>query len=485
MIRLSRVIAVARADLQRVHGGRLRLLGLLIGVLLPVGAVPLQLPAAALPETIRVAGEPPAALGPGLESDPSAPIHLTPGPPIQVRSRTVPAALRERLNTLPGEPVVRLQVEPWPVPGRTLLLALLAISVLTGPLAESLPGERSARTLEVLLSAAVTRREILVGKWLAWTGYGAGVALLSGLGGLLTGATEPGLWLLGIPTAVAVAVAVGLWLVRHAPDVVSGAAVPMRVLPALAVGSGVVAWLLVPVHPVVAAAVPIGGALLIAGGLIGGVGVALACGLGTAVAVALLLSHGAASLDQPRSPSLAWAGVWAVVIWWLCAAGPGVWGIAGNTALSLPTSAATTAGGIWLGLLGGVALARRTGLQLERGQASPFWFFLAIPVLILVERVSAGVVLPLPTLIEPLAERLIAGALPTDLVAMLALSAGAALLFQGALSGGVIAWTLALFPVQPLTGLLTGLVLALVGQRCGLLAACFAHLGWLLLRGLG
>ena len=63
-----------------------------------------------------------------------------------------------------------VEVEPEPEPAPTtrkrrrlgaarvtglLLIAILAISLLTGPLADTLPGERARRTLEVLLTAGI------------------------------------------------------------------------------------------------------------------------------------------------------------------------------------------------------------------------------------------------------------------------------------------------------------------------------------------
>jgi len=60
------------------------------------------------------------------------------------------------------------------------------------------------------------------------------------------------------------------------------------------------------------------------------------------------------------------------------------------------------------------------------------------------------------------------------------------LLFRGALTarlgelGALAAWTVIATPMDPLRGLTTGAVLALLSRRCGLEAAIAAHVGWAL-----
>ncbi|MER2507888.1 MAG: hypothetical protein ABTQ27_03915, partial [Amaricoccus sp.] len=83
------------------------------------------------------------------------------------------------------------------------------------------------------IAAAVTREEIVLGKWLAWAGYGVFAAMSAATVSIALGRVEPGWWLFPLPTVAMGSVALALYLVRHTTDVVSGAATSLRVLPAL------------------------------------------------------------------------------------------------------------------------------------------------------------------------------------------------------------------------------------------------------------
>ena len=341
-----------------------------LGLLVPAGALPIHLDRAPAATEASAAGEIPVALQDKIRLDLTSRATLSGEAPVVVTAAAVAAPLRSALDRLPG-PTVELVRAPRrrPLPGRSLIVALLAISLLTGPLAESLPGERGAGTLEVLLSASLTRAELVAGKWLAWTAYGSALAGIAAISGMFSGAAPVGLWPLALPLVVGVSAAVGLWLVRGAADVVSGAAVPMRVLPMLAVGSGILAWIVADSSPVLGAAVPMGGALLVASGALSGAAALLSAALGSAASVALLLSSTAAVIDQggvarsARGADLA-AGLLGVGLTWLAVAGPGLWAVAGNPNLVLPRGASIAAGGVCAGLLAGVWLVRGSGLAL-------------------------------------------------------------------------------------------------------------------------
>ncbi|MFT5686976.1 MAG: hypothetical protein ACI8RZ_007933, partial [Myxococcota bacterium] len=330
MLRPRMLAMVAWRDLRRVLAGRrLGFIGLALALLLPVGAIPLKAPQRGVESSPVVQGEIPAALEGKLRLSQDAPVRLSGSDPIIVQTATLPGAVRRVLNTIEEEPyVTRIVWRPeLNLPGRNLLVALLAISLLTGPLAESLPGEREEGTLETLLVAAISRGEVVGGKWLAWTGAASVMALLGGGAGLLTGAQELGLWVLGVPLSVSVAVALGMWLVRSAGDAMSGATAPMRVIPVVAVALLGVSWWLSSTNAVLAAAVPLGGGLLMAGGMVGEPAAVLAAIGGTVLACVGLLAGTAHALTQPEGRAGRGGGLLVVgaVLWWLPVAGPVVW----------------------------------------------------------------------------------------------------------------------------------------------------------------
>ena len=103
-----------------------------------------------------------------------------------------PPSIREILDE--GAPAVVVERTPrgYVLPSRTALLSLISASTLTGAVSASIGGERSRKTLGVLLAAAITRAEIVLGKWLAWGGFGAAAALLGAVAAVVTGRVELG-----------------------------------------------------------------------------------------------------------------------------------------------------------------------------------------------------------------------------------------------------------------------------------------------------
>ena len=170
---------------------------------------------------------------------------------------------------------------------------------MTGAIAESpLPGERSRKTLKTLPSASITRLELILGKWLAWASFGAGAALAAAAVAILLGRSEPGFWLLPLPTVAMATVALGLFLVHRSEDVVSGATVSLRILPAVLTCSGLLAWLIGNERPLVGAMVPIGGALIAAGDTWDGIAAPLIATASLLGLTAALLIYTAGHLEQ-------------------------------------------------------------------------------------------------------------------------------------------------------------------------------------------
>jgi hypothetical protein len=482
--------AVAWRDLRRVVSGRKRYsLPLLAALLLlPVGAMPLpsaDTPTGPPPLPI-IQGEIPPQLREVLRSDPSAASTLSPGPPVVLHAPFVTPRMRSALDSLDEAPplVVRNHRTPLQLPGRSLLVALIAISLLTGPLAESLPGEREEGTFETLLAAALSRGELVAGKWLAWTLAASTAAILSSLSGMLTGAQSPGAWLIGVPLALSVAVAGGLWLVRSASDVVGGAAAPMRVIPSAAVLALGLAWLAAQYHPLLGAAFPLGGPLLLASGLLSGVLPILVCLASTAAVVAVLLRATARDLQRP--PGRAEAATWglilgAAVCFWLPVAAPAAWSLAGRGELVDP-AAGIRAAGVLATLLATTTFARDVRAPRWR-RPSGIGLLLAIAAglgLSLLDNLS----LSLPVS-GPLAERLLTR--PSDLTGALALAIGGELLFRGILTrrlgsvGALVAWVVLVHPLDPLVGLASGIALGYVARNHGITMSIVGALLWLMM----
>lgn len=497
-MRPARLWAVAWRDLRLVHAGRgwWKLPALALGLLLPIGVAPVELPTHLEALPARAMGEIPPELAQDIESAPAAPVRFVGQDPVVVKATRLPEATRAALDTLPGETVTVHDLGQSPeLPGRSLLVALLALSLLTGPLAESLAGERSRGTLTSLRSAGISSAELVGGKWLAWTLAATGTTLLVALSGVLSGAQTLGVWPLGLPLVAATAVALGLWLGRGAADEVGAATRTMRVLPIAALVLGGLAYGLRSVHPALGAGVPLGGALLLSGDLGTGPLELLAALTGNALASAWMLRSVARSLDgEPdwldlpglaRASGLAGA---ALLCWWLPVLGPGIWGVAGNHALSAnldPALGVAVGAAMLLGILT-VDLARDTQ---PREWSRPCGGEV-------VYGAAAGALLSflpaLPLLDGPLAEmaldRSLWARIPDHPVALLSLPV-LALFFWDLLRRAsdvlaVLAWTLVLFPVDPLTGVVSGGVLLVLSRRWSWWAALGALTGWLALSSL-
>ncbi len=500
--RFSRIRAVAMRDLrQRVAGkGWYKLPALAFALLIPAGTIPVAGPGQGTeaPSTVKivVAGEIPEALHGHVAAGEKTRFRFTETSPVRLRAPFVPEELRSALERLPGQPrmEVRRVRPPIQLPGRSLFIALLAVSLLTGPLAESLPGERARRTLEVLLSAGISRAELVVGKWAAWTAAATGSAFIASLFGWATGVQTPGPWMLGVLMFIGSAVALGLWLVRNVSDVVGGAAAPMRVIPVVSVGMAVVAWVLLKVDPSVGALVPLGGALLLAGDLVSGPGPVVAAAAGTVATTGALLAWTTRDLGrwEGEESRLKRSGIGLVAFagmgYWLAVAGPGVWRIAGNDRVELSDSTSVAAGGLVL-LLTALAGAARNGRALASFRLT------GMPAAAL-----AGAALALMDTVDltpnvagwlvPLQAELGAALVPSGagIPAATALIVGAAWLFRDFVQremglgviAGAVAWTAIVAPLDPVRGLTSGLLFGALATRYGPASAAAAHVVWTL-----
>lgn len=522
MLRPSRLLAVAHYEMRSHMAGRqgLRFAALAAVLLLPVGMLRLPFSAvsrpyeAAPPPSVRAAdsadalaprlptvrGILPPALAGKVMLDAGSEVEIVSESPLRLRAETVPADLREVLETLP-EPAsveVRRYRPPVRLPGRSLLIAILAVSLLTGPLAEALPGERARRTLEVLLSAGVSRAELIGGKWLAWTLSATLTAWLAAAGSCLNSVQTPGWWLLGLPLFIASSVAFGLWLVRLVDDVVGGAAAPMRVLPVVAGLLGLLARSLQPVSPVLAAMVPLGGPLLLAADILTTPASVLAGALGSAVFVSAALALTGRDLDRfeivagiQRHGAIGLGAV-ALLLWWLAVAGPAVWTLAGNAKAVSPLSSSLLAGGLALLGCASIACAREGVWPWPVVSRSAVLGGLLVGVLL-----ASGGPFALrfgtpPTWALDLSARLVGGATPSlDAPgAALACLVGQAWLFRFVVARragwlvGALLWTLAIAPFDPLAAAPAALALGLLASGMGVQSALIAHGVWIALAAL-
>src|SRR6185295_15698155 len=121
------------------------------------------------PPPVAVAGPIPFSLQGVVSEDEQSETRIVGSDPIRIDG-PLPDDLRRGLDRNLGTPTVQVRLTaPSLGAVRPVFVLLLAISLLTGPMSESLPAERSERTLEVMLSSAITRVELVLGKWLAWT----------------------------------------------------------------------------------------------------------------------------------------------------------------------------------------------------------------------------------------------------------------------------------------------------------------------------
>lgn len=325
------------------------------GVFLPVLGLLLLTPAAVLkwelPETpppppeIRVSGDVPEAVKavPSVVvADRGIRFKQVDGVTHVVTS-SVPDEIRAALDgddrTVTFEPV-RLYIE---FPGRMLWIALIAGSLLTGGTSESLPGERSRKTLETLLSAAITRGELVVGKWLAWSAIGVSGVTLAAILALALGRVTLGMWvfpLLSVPAAV---VAFSFYLVRRTSDVIGASAVTLRVMPVVLASLGIAALIIGFENPLLGAAIPLGGAVVAAGGSWPGVAPPLVATLITGSLTLISLGITARDLTaddgppnafDPRFTTFAGVTTSLMIGHWIAVAGPVLWASAGNPRLA-------------------------------------------------------------------------------------------------------------------------------------------------------
>lgn len=170
----------------------------------------------------------------------------------------------------------------------------------------------------------------------------------------------------------------------------------------------------------------------------------------------------------------------AIAVWWACTAG------AGLTLPALPRSLPLAIGAAALAALAiGLdrSLVARRPLRwggLPRG-------IVVGAALAMAAAVSGWSYAPDAAALVVAQSRLTGGLAPgwAPLVGVL-VAVAHELLFRGALVarlgevGAVLAWTVAVSPMDPLRGLTTGAVLALLARRCGLEAAIAAHIAWAL-----
>jgi hypothetical protein len=494
--RPARILAIARRDLAHELKGRQGLLlpGIVVGLLLPASTVPS--PAARMADPladirVSVHGEVPdgVAEADGVVPPNQAPIHLRfrrQGEVLLVDGPVVPPGVRAVLDD--GDPVVVLDHTPrgYALPGRTALLSLISASTLTGAVSGSIGGERSRRTLGVLLAAAITRTEIVLGKWLAWGGFGAAAALLGAVVAIVTGNVAPGWWLIPLPTVPLATVALGLWLVRRASDVMAGSATALRVLPAALSILGVLSWVLGDSAPWLGALVPLGGGLLAAGDMWLGPWLPLLAAASTLGCAGLMLAATIRDLDEVPDRSLSTdrsvialaAGSVAALGWWMPVGAPALWAAAGNPRIveGLEPSAGVLAGTAVFALLSLAVALRSTerawealalGRPTLRGAALGAVAGLALAAI-------AWAALEVPPLVDgTFRDRLVAAVQPPWPVLALAAIVAQEVVFRGwltrragALRAGVV-WAVVVTPLDPLLGLGTGAVCGWLAARTG------------------
>ena len=343
-IRWRPIYWIARRDLRMMLSGRRGavLPALLIGTLTPMAWAPEQ------KLSLRVSGDVPASVLaiPGVVVLKTGGLQFrAPGPddPDQLILRgPIPPGdrVREALDA-PGELRVLEPERPLTPPGRTMALPLVAATLLTGALSESIPGERSNRTLGELLTAAVGRMEIVLGKILAWGGLASVAATLASLVYVARGGAPLGWWLLAVPLFPFANAAAAMFLVRQAPDVVGAASVALRLLP-IGIGAlAAAAWVLALQSPWLGAMLPVGGLLVAAGGTFASPGPVLVSMLSTLALIAAWTKACATALDQevaraisPLDP-LGWSSglLLTGLASWIGVVGPTFWRAAGREAL--------------------------------------------------------------------------------------------------------------------------------------------------------
>lgn len=478
-MRANRIIWLAWRDLRIVLSGKSwwKLPVVALVLLLPAGTLTFETPDVGQ-RTPKVAGTVPPELEGRVVQAPRALVRLSVDEGVIVHGNRVPPVLRRVLDDALGGPTIEVRdlAAERRLPGRSLLVALLALSLLTGPLTESTAGERRRRTLDALMSAGISRVELVTGKWLAWTGVASLTCLGVAVAGLISGSQEPGVWPIGLPLVAGTAVAFALWLQRHADDEVGAAARTMRVVPVAAMLAGGAALALAGVHPVLGAAVPLGGPLLLAGDLLVEPTSALAATASTLVWVALLLAHTARSLDRVLlRQATPWGFVFAaVLVWWLPVGGPEVWAAAGNPELTAQLSrpwGLATAAGLLGSLAAVVALRGHLSVRWRTSVTGAAVAFAVGLVLSAAHAPGAG--------LYGRADAALASATVVGALAVVAQEGFRAVLARNAgpvLAG--LAWVLVCSPHRPFLGAVAAVALGALNHRFGLLAAVVAHLVW-------
>ena len=532
--RIGRLLSVARYEVRNHMSGRaaLKLLGVASALLLPAGAIstprirPSAPPVAVVaidpdllgpprPPKIAAIGPIPAALADRFEPAERANVEFEGENPLVVRAVDISPETRAALETLDGPKKfeARSYILPGRLPGRSLLIAILAISLLTGPLADALPGERARRTLEVLLTAGITRGELIGGKWLAWTMSATATACVAAAIACLRGVQAPGLWLIGLPLFIGSAVAFGLWLVRLVDDVVGGSAAPMRVLPVAAGAMAALSRAISGASPVAAAAIPLGGPLLIAADLYTSPAQVIAATLSTALFITVVLAKTGGDLDRidtysaPNRWGAAGLTAVAILLWWLTVAGPGVWGAGSGgvaTDLITPTAHSMMVGGLALISCALIATVREPSGQSVAAERIEY----RIPPVLVISLVAAvlGASGPLPKLdlspvvpsIDAMLDRLRQSAVPPEMFSSITSAAcavgsvfGQVVLFRGVVAtrmGWIMAsvlWCVAVSPWAPWSALGGSLALGALANSYGWSAAFLAQLLWALVASSG
>lgn len=505
-MRIRRILAIASYEAADKLQGKqgLRFVALAAALLLPAGLAPPVLPLLQPPveeapvavAPIRVAGPVPEELrGRFVEADRGT-IQIVDARPLVVRARFLTRDVIHALEEAVGPSLVRLRAyfAAVDLPERSILIAMLAVSLLTGPLAEALPGERARRTLEVLLSAGISRTELVTGKWLTWTAAATASAVVSSVSAMARGVQEPGWWLLGLPSFAASSVAVGMWLVRRVDDVVGGATAPMRVLPLLASAMALAGYAIRSDSPWLAASLPVGGPLLVAGGLLDTPAAALVSTAATVAFVWFVLAATArelAMLDAVRRMTRYGALGMAVVstlLWWLSVPGPGIFANAGRPEMESAPAASLIAGAAVLLACSLVAIARSGVAPSLRIDATGIGCAVAVGLVLgLAPGIDAASISTAP-IFAAMVPRSLASALPDPREFGFALAATAvaaqALLYRQVLAGGVgwigasAAWALAALPFAPWRIVIGSLAVGAVGARFGVVAAAIAHVLW-------
>jgi hypothetical protein len=495
-VRPRRVVAIAKRDLLHEFRGRHGLvLPALTGLLLlPIASIEVPFDPFAERERVRVTGQVPAEV---LELENvdfvrwGAFNRFRPDVDgaLLVEGAEIDLAIREALDgEKPAITMVDMSTTPK-VPSRSIFFAMISASILTGAIAESIPGERSRKTLKTLLAASISRLELILGKWAAWSLFGGGSALFAAMVAIGLGRQEAGLWLLPLPTVAMATVAVGLFLVHRAEDVVSGATVSLRILPAVLTCSGLLAWIIGNENPIWGALIPIGGALVAAGNTWTGVGPPVIATLSSLGLTAGLLLYTAGHLEQllPIEQPLLRRFALSVLTcllttfcWWTPVVGPLLWASGGNPQLTrdLATEPGIYAGAMGLGLLVLLYAGRSRDLSgdfLLKMPEGRDWVAGLVAGLLLALCSPAGGLMPLPEhpLFSGAALRMAAGLNPAwcGLPIFAFVVVAQELLYRGWLQtkvGPVLAAVLyagVMLPLNPLRGLPAAALLAALTLR--------------------